>query len=263
MAEYIPGVYVVEKRIIISGERLKPRDIGEVVADRGAAKPKRIHHKPRIRTQPPLEKRVKHKIEQPRQGKQPVLFLEEKDRSGRGYSTTYDIKGVPIIKLRYSKNEPKYPPTDGREQRIASLEIISGGSTSFISFDKGSFVQGNFELTEPGYASVKDFLLTRPSRASRRRRGRRGRSKDIVGELSNSVNYFLKDNRRVLIIQTAIDQLQLDALEWVEQKKIGRGVTRTKSLKPKNTTQEFNSYVYDALVRTYARFAKPFLGQKK
>jgi hypothetical protein len=255
---YEPGVYVVEKRIIVPGESLES-NIGKVVTDGGAAKPIISH--PESFQQEPLEKKAKPTAKKPSR-RQPVLIIEEKDKSERVFSTTYDITGVPIVKLRYA-DTVIYTPTDGREQRIASLDVIMKGSISFISFDKGSFVQGNFELTEPGYAYVKDFLLTRPGRASRRRRGRRGRSRNLAGELSNSVNYFLKDNGGILVIQTAIDQLQLDSLEWVDQKKIGRDTSRTKSLKPRNTTQEFNSYVYETLVKTYERFAEPFLGQKR
>ena len=79
METYEPGVYLVEKKIIVPGERVETRDIGEVVTDRGAAKPKRIHPEPRIQAQHPLEERVKPKVEQPRHGKQPVIFIEERD----------------------------------------------------------------------------------------------------------------------------------------------------------------------------------------
>jgi len=153
-----------------------------------------------------------------------------------------------------------YTSSDGREQRIASLDVINNGSFSFISFDKGNFVQGNFDLTEKGYEMVRDFLLVN-GRARRKRHGiQRGKTRDIVGELAGN-NYFLKHNGRILIAQTDISQLQFSALEWAEQKRVGATTSRTRSWKPRDTTQEFNSYVYDALVETYKHFAEPFLSQ--
>jgi len=81
---YEPGVYVVEKKIIVPGERLEPRDIGEVIAER---RPSSKH--------PKLEERVKSgaKVPDKTTRKQPVIVIEERDRSGREFSTTYDTKG--------------------------------------------------------------------------------------------------------------------------------------------------------------------------
>ena len=249
---YVPGVYVVEKKIIIPGERVEPKDTGEVVAER---RPTSKH--------PKLEERIRSRVKRPDKPsqKQPVIVIEEKDRSGREFSTTYDTNGVPIIKLRYSR-EPMYTSSDGREHRIADLDIINNGSISFISFDRGNFVQGNFDLTKNGFDAAREFLLAY-GKAHRRRHGRRrGKTRDLIGTLAG-YNYMLKSNERYLIVQTEMDHFQFDALDWVEQRRVGATTSRTKSWKPRDTTQEFNSYIYNALVRTYERFAEPFLGQKK
>jgi len=253
MGEFEPGVYVVEKRIILHGEKLELGDIRRVISEKN---PPSKHPKPKTDHESSLEERVNPKIESSR--RQPILVIEEKDRTGKEFATTFDIKGVPIIKLKYSERG-LYSPTDGREQRIASLEVISNGSVSFVNFNNENFIQSNFSLTEKGYDILRNFLLTYGRSRKKGRRVKSSAGKDIVGNLG-SYNYLLKSNG-FLIIQCLIDSLKYDSLKWDEQRKVGLSVSKTRSLKPVETTQEFNSYAYEALVKTYEKFENAFFNK--
>ena len=181
--------------------------------------------------------------------------LGPKNRNERKYATFFDASGRPIVKHYFASKTYRLKTSDVRKDKIATNEIVKcvglcfqENDGYFIQDNDSCFIRTNFELEDRSYEHVRRFLSEGYDVGSGTIETY-GQTVIIIGRYYA----YLQHTGRRLKINTRLDLSEFPEIEMVRQPVIGHGTSRL-PLKPRYTSQRFDSYVYDMLLETYRHF---------